>query len=124
MFKIQNSFYYVNCDKFQKQLYKQYGFSPVDKLLTESEPAETFNWKRVINKNFEINSDTSKSVDEPPAIRKDPDIIIDVSAVNYFDTNAAKTLLQTIEDFKKVHVFVYICGSQGLFVYLVVFKNF
>ena len=105
---MQNSIYFVNCEKFQNQLYKRYGFSPVDKLLTES--SKKFG---SINKNFDKSDDIQDSQD---VARKDPDIILDVASVNYLDTNGAKTLLQTIEDFKKIHVFVYICGSQGLFI--------
>jgi MFS superfamily sulfate permease-like transporter len=113
MFKVQNSIHFVNCENFQKQLYKQFGCSPVESLLTESSE-ENFNWKNVINQNFnKTNSTPAKQNLEENLSEKKSDIILDVSAVNYLDTNGAKTLQQTVEDFKKINVFVYICGSQG-----------
>ncbi len=62
-----------------------------------------------INQNFDKHiDDKNSSVD-----LKDPDIILDFSAVNYIDTNGVKMIQQIIEDFKKCNVFVYICQSQG-----------
>ena len=94
----------MNCDNFQKNLFKRYGYSPVDKLLMNSS-----NKFGSINQNFDKHrDDTNSSVD-----LKDPDIILDFSAVNYIDTNGVKMIEQIIEDFKKCNVFVYICQSQG-----------
>ena len=106
LFKVQNSIYFVNCENFLNQLYKQYGLSPEDKLLTDS--IEKFG---SINKNFDKPDDIPDRQSESP--KKDPDLLLDLSAVNYVDTNGAKALQQMIEDFKKINVFVYICGSQG-----------
>ena len=91
IFKVQNSIYFVNCENFQKSLYKKYGFSPIDKILSAAK--------------------NKSKIDESSI---DPDIILDFSAVNYIDTNGIKTLQQIIEDFKKVNVFVYICEPQGI----------
>ena len=62
-----------------------------------------------INQNFDKHTDDTNSSVE----LKDPDIILDFSAVNYIDTNGVKMIAQIIEDFKKCNVFVYICQSQG-----------
>ena len=90
IFKVQNSIYFVNCENFQNSLYKKYGFSPIDKILSAAK--------------------NKSKIDESSI---DPDIILDFSAVNYIDTNGIKTLQQIIEDFKKINVFVYICEPQG-----------
>lgn len=45
---------------------------------------------------------------------KNPDLILDFSAVNYVDTNGAKIVQMIVEDFKKINVFVYICQCQGM----------
>ena len=44
-----------------------------------------------------------------------PDLILDMSAVNYVDTNGVKCIAQIVEDFKKMNVSVYLCESQGRF---------
>jgi len=110
IFKVQNSIYFVNCENFLNQIYKHYGFSPVDKIMTDS--VQKFG---SINKNFDKPDEISDRQNE--SSRKDPDLLLDLSAVNYLDTNGAKCLQQLIEDFKKINVFVYICGSQGIKLY-------
>ena len=108
IFKVQNSIYFVNCENFQKSLYKKYGFSPIDKIMQSGNPSVKYG---AINKNFDkLEQIKTKSEDEIQ--RKDPDLILNFSAVNYIDTNGIKKLQQIIEDFKKVNVFVYICEPQ------------
>lgn len=48
-------------------------------------------------------------------ISKEPDLILDFSAVNYIDTNGVKVLKQIIEDYKSSETFVYVCGAQEAF---------
>ena len=101
LFKVQNSIYFVNCENFKSELYKSYGFSPDEKLLS-------------LNSNDEENKNCLPN-------KRDPDIILDFSAVNYLDTNGIKTLKEIVEDFKKVNVFVYICEPQGKINFLFLF---
>lgn len=100
IFKAQRSIYYVNCDKFQEQLFEKCGFSPIDRLRERD-----LKLKNPLNVNTEEGIDTKGL--------SDPDIILDFSAVNYIDTSGVKLLHQLIIDFKKIDVTVYICESQG-----------
>ena len=59
------------------------------------------------NKNSSNQSEVFLSLD------KDPDIILDFSAVNYIDTNGVKTLQHILEDYEKAGIFVYICNFQS-----------
>ena len=43
----------------------------------------------------------------------DQGLILDLSAVNYVDTNGIKMLLQLTKDYQKVNVNVYLCNPQG-----------
>ena len=93
IYKLEHSLYFANCEVFQSKLYEFY--SPLKnenkKLLPESE-------------NCLLN-----------LVNKGPNLVLDFSAVNYVDTNGVKKLIQIINDYKSIGVFVYICGAQGKF---------
>ncbi len=109
IFKIQRSIYFANTEYLQKTLFKMYGYSP--------------NSKAQVNKEFELKvvEEPATGSEEPSSdvsfttvvARPDPDLILDMSAVNYVDTNGVKCIQQIIEDFKKINVTVYLCESQG-----------
>lgn len=122
IFKVQRSIYFANCESFQTQLYKHYGFSPNHKPTRDMQRERN---ERIVTVNPVYESSTMDMTDissasdisqfDEPNNQIDPDVILDFSAVNYVDTNGIKMLYQTIEDFKKINVNVYICGAQGKF---------
>lgn len=98
--KPQRSIYYVNCDDFQKQIFKLYGLNPLKRKISKELPQ------------LEIFID-GDNLNEQAISFTDPDIILDFSAVNYIDTNGVNMLLQIVNDFKKINIMVYICEAQG-----------
>jgi solute carrier family 26 protein len=109
VFKIQRSIHFANYDHFQKSLFKLYGLSPLDSSRT----------KKFDVKFLEMDAEKGEALNEPAVIsfstvvaKREPDIILDMSAVNYADTNGVKSIVQMVEDFKKIDVIVYLCKSQ------------
>ncbi len=102
IFKAQRSIYYVNCESFQDELFKQYGFSPVVRLQEIKK-----NLKGVVNAGFE------EDLGKIERILRDPDIILEFSGVDYLDTSGVRLIEQLVDDFKKIGVEVYICEAQG-----------
>ena len=116
IFKVQRSIYFSNCENFHSTLFKYYGTCEDDKLNIEVNGPEGKD-----NPNFESRNVAMSSINgdkfmiEIPKQNqyKKPDMILDFSAVNYIDTNGVKSLMQVIEDLKKMNVNVYICEAQG-----------
>ena len=109
----------MNCDGFCKTLYKLYGKSPfgpaeVGNDATEGNSTETL---------IPIPVESADAQEAPSNIErkevsqkrdtKDHCLILDLSAVNYIDTNGIKTLLQLITDYRKSNVNVFLCNPQG-----------
>ena len=117
IFKIQRPIYFVNCERFQHQLYEKYGFSPLCKQALKRNESVFCNDS---DKLIELNQIIGQSSVSPakqattPIFSAHPDIILDFSGVNYIDTNGVKVLKNIIEDFKKIGIFVYICEPQGM----------
>lgn len=97
--KPQRSLYYVNCDNFQKDIFRLYGFSPLNRIISKDV------------QQLEVCVD-EENVHEQAISFTDPDIILDFSAVNYIDTNGVNMLLQIIKDFKKINIMVYVCEAH------------
>lgn len=102
IFKVQHSIYFVNCEDFKSKLYKKYGLSPVEKFLS-------------------LNGKNNKGTQ---AEFRNPDVVLDFSAVNFVDTNGVKILKEIVDDFQKINVFVYICEAQGIFLFFLKFMIF
>jgi anti-anti-sigma regulatory factor len=111
--------HFSNCESFKKKLFKTYGFSPLEKTSSSSpiSSTKTSTQAKLISSdstNNNLNQIEANNQNETLlSLDKDPDIILDFSAVNYIDTNGVKTLHHIIEDYKKVDVFVYVCNFQG-----------
>jgi hypothetical protein len=112
--------HFSNCESFKKKLFKAYGFSPLDKTTSSSSviiSAKTSTEAKLISSssinNNNNNNLTNNQIEALLSYQKDPDIILDFSAVNYIDTNGVKTLHHIIEDYEKVDVFVYVSNFQG-----------
>jgi len=110
IFKIQRSIYFANTEYLQKNLFTLYGSSPTDR----GQASKEFELKVV--------ADPGENLGEPSDVsfttvvgKPSPDLILDMSAVNYVDTNGVKCIVQIVEDFKKMNVSVYLCESQGRF---------
>lgn len=115
IFKVQRSIYFSNCENFHEKLLKYYGTCDDDMLNVDVNGPEG-----KVNPSFSTPNVPMSPINSEDAIQisvqntyKKPDLILDVSAVNYIDTNGVKSLLQIIEDFKVLNVNVYICGAQG-----------
>jgi MFS superfamily sulfate permease-like transporter len=108
IFKLEKSLYFSNCESFKKKLYRVYGFSPLEKAQ---------NYKNKSNNELKNGNCTNKmdhdQNETTVLLDRDPDIILDFSAVNYIDTNGVKALHHIVEDYKKVDVFVCITNFQG-----------
>ena len=118
VFKVQNPIYFVNCESFVKSLYKLYGKTPFDKQ-TEDRVAKSMKPTRSVSPISRSDEDkiAHSCVDEEEATEKymtEQCLILDLSAVNYIDTNGIKALLQLINDYQKANVNVYICNPQGM----------
>lgn len=123
IYKIQNSVYYANCESFKNKLYKKYGLNPLDKLNEQQsvvlksaiclDPGALDQIKKE-SENSTSNLDLNIN-DESIEFCKEPDIILDVSAINYVDTDSVKMFSQLIQDFGKIGVSIYICQAQGIF---------
>jgi MFS superfamily sulfate permease-like transporter len=119
IFKIEHSIFFPNCDFFHENFYKKY-----DELSHDEHVALI---EKMISRNRMINhgtNDPRDKINETTALRNDsdyhesdaaclPDCLLDFSAVNYVDTNGVKMLVNLIDDFKKINVFIYICQPQG-----------
>jgi len=110
IFKIQRSIYFANTEYLQKNLFKLYGSSPIDR----GQASKEFEMKVVADPGESLGEHSDVSFTTVVA-KPSPDLILDMSAVNYVDTNGVKCIVQIVEDFKKMNVSVYLCESQGRF---------
>lgn len=94
---MESSIHFANCDIFQSKLYEIH--SPIKPITQCVQLPESEN--NLLN-----------------LIVKELDLVLDFSAVNYVDTNGAKTVKQIIEDYKSIGIFVYICNAQESFLKL------
>ena len=95
IFKLQNSLYFVNSENFIKEIYNMYGY----KTLLDVQETNNHNkqHENLLTKQLVL-----------------PNMILDLSACNYIDTNGVKALEKLVNDFNKLNVFVYLCGLQGM----------
>ena len=92
--KAQSSIYFVNSERFRKQLLKY------NKINENSSDLD--------NRHLELE----RFGTEKQALGSH--LILDFSAVNYVDTTGIKMIVQLIQDLNKNNIFVYICQAQGL----------
>lgn len=114
VFKVHSSIYFVNCEAFLHALYKLYGMSPYDQK--KNEESRKLRSPQTVSPTVgqaEIQIAVSDAIDNAERCINDNCFVLDLSSVNYMDTNGVNMLLQLITDYKKVGVTVYLCSPQG-----------
>jgi MFS superfamily sulfate permease-like transporter len=134
--KLQRSLYFANCEAFKENLFKICQYSPYDKAETIKRNKINDKKKELVNSAVSTSTvmvtmttrdDTFIEEVEDEFSAREQDIIIDMSAVNYIDTNAIKILVELVDIYKKIDVKLCFCGAQGslvsfLFLFLFKFK--
>ena len=87
--------------------------SPFDKIADEKNTKSNQTVKPLSRSSGDLHSDVNDEEDTKKKYFSEHCLILDLSAVNYIDTNGMKMLLQLINDYKKVSVNVYLCNPQG-----------
>ena len=92
---VQNSIYFVNCEKFVQR---------VTKTLERSSTKDQDSTSR-LSEDIEYTNETKIQY-----------LVLDLSAVNYVDTNGMKSMQQLLEDTKKTEIKMYLVNPQDTFI--------